>query len=834
MSNSCKPLTTVHTSEGVPRRPTNLIADKDKMSPNSAESGDIANGSPHRVEKLASIPAEEVNLPHQDSMARAVDYYSRLENLLDRLENRVYSIDGKGRNITNHESSSPTEAKENPDSHQPVLNHAPAVPQHDSTDSKSERLLPEVREYDWEHFINRYGPDDRSHIIEVLVGGYQLGKDTANETERREGATSSEKPTAHRVHRIETHSRWIQRVRIRSKPLLDIFSRVTGYAWGTKPLTFVRPFQYLVHFHSKFKEELGRLESQSQSPRNIPHSINLEPAKMNEEFHSQPNVGQIIDDSSKRASSNNITSTLVHDPLNDLRCYIRFAEDQLLPQHKLFHHECSSNGSKIRFDDLWYLFRAGDLVYIPQRTLAKATKSDREKFLDNTVGNMLHQAWMHHKVWRLYYSLAPKAKVSPSADSKNNPDYFKADCYYLDFDGTKYGPVKRRFSIEFFEGEKNIRELDFYPLRFVHDASEILEAQIEQGQRFVHWASQTHAVCNGWTFITNPEGVPIADPDKSFGTRLVQQRTQYVEGGVVVDFREAINSCPRYQPDFIDEEQFTYEQSLSKIMDSPHTIIEWSDASRSKKLSESSESVVIDDDCDVLELQMLLEKDPYLRDGSRTSNPPEGDDLALLPPRVFVYALRLRKFIPVDCHHLDVASVQQDAFRQLQLPEEYKQIIQATIHCHLWKNDIEKIIEEKGERSLQTQDFIMGKGRGLLILLHGEPGVGKTATAESVAQSTGRPLFTIACTSLGDERYLEEKLAAIFRLAHLWKCVLLMDEADVFLSARNTSSGTGASSIVSSKYTCRSCEFYTRVHESDHLLLPFSCDALNTITAFFS
>lgn len=128
----------------------------------------------------------------------------------------------------------------------------------------------------------------------------------------------------------------------------------------------------------------------------------------------------------------------------------------------------------------------------------------------------------------------------------------------------------------------------------------------------------------------------------------------------------------------------------------------------------------------------------------------------------------------------------------------------------------------------------MGKGRGLLILLHGEPGVGKTATAESVAQSTGRPLFTIACTSLGDERYLEEKLADIFRLAHLWKCVLLMDEADVFLSARNTSSGTGASSIVSSKYTCRSCEFYTRVHESDHLLLQFSCDALNTITAFFS
>lgn len=808
------------------------------MPPTSAENGSITNGSPHRVEKLATIPAEEANLPYHDSMARAVDYYSRLENLLDRLENRVYSIDGKGRNITNHESSSPTKAKENTNS-QPVLNHAQAVPQHDSTESKSERLLPEVREYDWEHFINRYGPDDRSHIIEVLVGGYQLGKDAANETERRKGVASSEKSTEHRVHRIETHSKWIQRVRIRSKSLIDIFSRVTGYAWGRKPLTFVRPFQYLVHFHGRFKEELERLESQSRLPGKTPQNVNLEPAEMNQGFHSQLSIGQIIDVSTKPASSehdssNITTNTPVHDSMNDLRCYIQFAEEQLLPQYKLFHSGSFSNGSKIRFDNLWYLFRAGDLIYVPQSTLAKATEPDRKVFLDNAVVNMLHQAWMHHKVWRLCYSLAPEARVSPSSDSKDDPDSFRADCYYLDFDGTKYGPVKRRFSIEFFEGEKNIRELEFYPLRFAHDASEILSSHIEQGRRFVRWASQAHAVCNGWTFVTNPEGVPIADPTKSFGARLVQQRTQYVEGGVVVDFREAINSCPRYQPDFIDEDQFTYGQSLSKVMDSPHAIIQWSDASRSKKLSELWESVVIDDDCDVLELQMLLEKDPYLRDGSRPSNPPEGDDLALLPPRVFVYALRLRKFVPVDCHRLDVASVQQDAFRQLQLPEEYKQMIQATIHSHLWKNDIERIIEENGERPLQTQDFIMGKGRGLLILLHGEPGVGKTATAESVAQSTGRPLFTIACSSLGNELDLEENLAEIFRLAHLWKCVLLMDEADVFLSARNASSGPWASSIVSSKYTYKDCEFYTGVHGSDHLLMKFSYDALNTITAFFS
>ena len=82
-----------------------------------------------------------------------------------------------------------------------------------------------------------------------------------------------------------------------------------------------------------------------------------------------------------------------------------------------------------------------------------------------------------------------------------------------------------------------------------------------------------------------------------------------------------------------------------------------------------------------------------------------------------------------------------------------------------------------------AQDFIFGKGRGLLILLHGEPGVGKTATAEAVAQSTRRPLFPISCSDLTAGWEVEERLEDIFRLAHLWDCVLLLDEADVFLAA---------------------------------------------------
>ena len=71
------------------------------------------------------------------------------------------------------------------------------------------------------------------------------------------------------------------------------------------------------------------------------------------------------------------------------------------------------------------------------------------------------------------------------------------------------------------------------------------------------------------------------------------------------------------------------------------------------------------------------------------------------------------------------------------------------------------------------------------MLLHGAPGVGKTSTAECIAEEYRKPLFPVTCGDLGltaadVERELQEK----FHLAELWDCVLLLDEADVFLAER--------------------------------------------------
>lgn len=82
-------------------------------------------------------------------------------------------------------------------------------------------------------------------------------------------------------------------------------------------------------------------------------------------------------------------------------------------------------------------------------------------------------------------------------------------------------------------------------------------------------------------------------------------------------------------------------------------------------------------------------------------------------------------------------------------------------------------------------DLIRGKGKGLIFLLHGAPGVGKTLTAETIAAYTGRPLYPITCGDIGQTPgEIEDNLEHHFKLAHKWGCVLLLDEADVFLAKR--------------------------------------------------
>ena len=64
--------------------------------------------------------------------------------------------------------------------------------------------------------------------------------------------------------------------------------------------------------------------------------------------------------------------------------------------------------------------------------------------------------------------------------------------------------------------------------------------------------------------------------------------------------------------------------------------------------------------------------------------------------------------------------------------------------------------------------------------------MGKTLTAETIAETHKRPLYTVPAGQIGvDPVKVETILTRIFKVASRWKAILLLDEADVFLAQRS-------------------------------------------------
>jgi len=116
----------------------------------------------------------------------------------------------------------------------------------------------------------------------------------------------------------------------------------------------------------------------------------------------------------------------------------------------------------------------------------------------------------------------------------------------------------------------------------------------------------------------------------------------------------------------------------------------------------------------------------------------------------------------------DVEKVQEiewndDAFENLVLPPGRKQLLQSLVEAH--------------HRGLGFDDFIKGKGHGLVVNLFGPPGVGKTFSAEATSEHVRKPLYLIGGGDLGTKASdLDAALERIFDIATAWKAIVLIDE----------------------------------------------------------
>ncbi|WDK23005.1 ATPase [Colletotrichum graminicola] len=155
----------------------------------------------------------------------------------------------------------------------------------------------------------------------------------------------------------------------------------------------------------------------------------------------------------------------------------------------------------------------------------------------------------------------------------------------------------------------------------------------------------------------------------------------------------------------------------------------------------------------------------------------------LMQPYVYAFVLRSRQWVNVRTSDLHDVMF-ENSFQDLVIPVDHKETVRALVKTHedaRASHLFGACIPSIGS----ALDLVKGKGAGLIILLHGPPGVGKTSTAECVADDTKRPLYPITCGDIGrTAAELESNLQYNFRLAHKWGCVLLLDEADIFLAKR--------------------------------------------------
>lgn len=133
--------------------------------------------------------------------------------------------------------------------------------------------------------------------------------------------------------------------------------------------------------------------------------------------------------------------------------------------------------------------------------------------------------------------------------------------------------------------------------------------------------------------------------------------------------------------------------------------------------------------------------------------------------------------VELNIEHVQPVQWNDEAFANLVLPAGRKTLLQSLIEAH--------------NSDLGFDDFVLGKGHGLVINLYGPPGVGKTLSAEATSEHVRRPLYVIGNGDLGTSASdLDKALSSAFDIATTWKAIVLIDEvkhacANVFLVHHN-------------------------------------------------
>jgi len=190
----------------------------------------------------------------------------------------------------------------------------------------------------------------------------------------------------------------------------------------------------------------------------------------------------------------------------------------ILPVHLKFRERSSPS---ILFQDLWHLFQTDDLIVDRMHTQSAGTSLSNVKcrrvLITRGGRRVLHPSFPPPLIpWAGSFLEKEEEPLAPI----NGINVFAIYAYYLDFDGSVWRPVRERFIIHPYSGERKITDLDVYPIKYAYKTEEKLQAR---GKRF-------HDLVTAKT-------VPYVDC-----TGIDLDTKEDINDKVIVDFRSYFNS----------------------------------------------------------------------------------------------------------------------------------------------------------------------------------------------------------------------------------------------------------------------------------------------------
>ncbi|EGO60160.1 hypothetical protein NEUTE1DRAFT_143634 [Neurospora tetrasperma FGSC 2508] len=527
------------------------------------------------------------------------------------------------------------------------------------------------------------------------------------------------------------------RIRIRSISLsifLNYNIHDTALNWSSSkrtPFIIPRPFKFLVENDSDIREGLADLK-QVQAERF--------PTKSENDYYQAWNAAMPVDELNPNVvDPHQLSEVQLTALIEDLGALVWLMDFYITPSLAIIPH-----ADQVHFSDLWFCFPARSLIYVRDKEIPQ-------------------------KIWKVIQRTGGKrgSTYEPTtlssgrrSDSPHSVDTFVIDCFHFDHDDNRYVQTYHRIQIDPFEGRLPIMSLPVVPIH-VAEREQLVDrsALVERGKLFVKCTRPSHMQYTGRNQVLRPNGAKLHEKDADVPDNATRY-AEWIESEVMVDFERALQEMPGWRPGL--DELDLYKAPTGEIDFGIDIDTVWD-----TKLSEQ----VIHEDWAKCQ-----------RWDKERTDPTEDGDLLLLPARVFAFVFRTRKWACLRIgkdndgeEMMKEKNQRREPWNDLQLPDGHKRLVQSLIESHS---------DHRGPHSLHF-DLVRAKGKGLTILLHGVPGVGKTSTAQCAAEANNRPLLPITCGDLGTSpREVEKKLEQAFQLAQLWNCVLLLDEADVFLAPR--------------------------------------------------